>query len=135
MESPDLKSNSPDDAQLEGLLRAHSTLPPLRDDGFSARVVAALPPAVTPRAAAATSPVRGWLIGAAALLGVVVAARPGGSGAAAPGAADQLEAFFAAIQPALAPLADPSVLLALLVSAISLAFVYRRMLWAKLVAK
>lgn len=66
MEPNDLKSTPPDDAQLEAWLRAGAMLPPLPDDGFSRRVVAALPPP-SPR-----FPPRVWVCGAGALLGVGV---------------------------------------------------------------
>lgn len=44
MEPADLNSQSPDDAQLDAWLRQSSVLPPLPDNGFSAQVIAALPP-------------------------------------------------------------------------------------------
>ena len=43
MEPADLNSPSPDDARLDAWLRDSSALPPLPDNGFSRRVVAALP--------------------------------------------------------------------------------------------
>lgn len=44
MEPNDLKSPTPpDDALFDTWLRSHATLPPLPDDGFSRRVLAALP--------------------------------------------------------------------------------------------
>ena len=43
MEPTDLKNELPDDAQLEAWYRAHLATPPLRDGGFSQRVLAALP--------------------------------------------------------------------------------------------
>ncbi len=44
MEPHDLKSNpSPDDARLDAWLRTHTALPLLPDDGFSHRVLTALP--------------------------------------------------------------------------------------------
>ena len=51
MESPDLNLRPPPDDPLEKLLRAAS--PPVPDDGFTARVTAALPP---PRRAAHSRP-------------------------------------------------------------------------------
>ena len=44
MESFDLNSRNPDDAQLEEWLRTNATVPPLPDGGFSSRVLSALPP-------------------------------------------------------------------------------------------
>jgi hypothetical protein len=49
MEPADLKPTPPDDGPIEAWLKAHATLAPLPDDGFSARVLAALPPPATPR--------------------------------------------------------------------------------------
>ncbi|HWA28365.1 MAG TPA: hypothetical protein VG734_22135 [Lacunisphaera sp.] len=50
MEPSDLKPTPTDDAQLEAWLRTNSILPPLADDGFSRRVLAALPPPARRRA-------------------------------------------------------------------------------------
>ncbi len=52
MEPADLNSSPPDDARLEAWLRAHSAAAPLPDDGFSARVLAALPARTHPALAA-----------------------------------------------------------------------------------
>jgi hypothetical protein len=43
MESDHVKPTPPDDTQLESWLRTNSSLPSLPDDGFSRRVLAALP--------------------------------------------------------------------------------------------
>ncbi len=43
MESTDLKNELPDDAQFDAWYRTHLATPLLRDDGFSGRVLAALP--------------------------------------------------------------------------------------------
>lgn len=47
MESSELNQSSADDSRLEACLRASSATPPLPDDGFTARVLAALPPAAS----------------------------------------------------------------------------------------
>ncbi|MDO8540924.1 MAG: hypothetical protein Q7S40_10855 [Opitutaceae bacterium] len=122
MESADLKSNSPDDAQLEAWLHANSAIAPLSDDGFSHRVLAALPPPVAP----AKPSIRPWLCVAAALIGSIVAIHSGEAGAA-----NQFPNIVAALQAAFSPLSDPSVGLALITTAASLVIVY----WRKLVAK
>lgn len=68
MESSDLKSDSPDDAQLETWLRANASLAPLPDDDFSGRVLAALPPPARRRA-----PGRAIACAVGAVVGVVFA--------------------------------------------------------------
>jgi hypothetical protein len=127
MEPADLNRNSPDDAQLEAWLRANSTRPPLPDDGFSAGVLAALP--LAPRTSAISSS-RGWFCAVGALLGVTIAAISGRHG---PSGAEQLAALGPQLESAIAPLADPATLLALVVTALSLVFVYRRELLGRLV--
>ena len=126
MEPKDLKSDSPDDAPIEAWLRARATLAPLPDDGFSTRVLAALPPAARSMKPA----LRPWLCAAGAIVGCVLAAS---SGLTAPAAVDQVAALASALQTALTPLADPSFGLALVVTGVSLAFVYWRELTSKLV--
>lgn len=69
MEPDDLNSLSPDDAKLEAWLRANASLPRLPDDGFSCRVLAALPP--VSRKARVSERRRVVLCGAA--VGVIVA--------------------------------------------------------------
>ena len=69
MEPSDLNFPSSDDAQIEAWLRTSSRLPPLPDNGFSARVVAALPARRQNR--------RAWLCAAGTVLGVAVAALGG----------------------------------------------------------
>jgi hypothetical protein len=69
MEPTNLKPPSPPDDQIEAWLRTSSQLPPLPDDGFSARVVAALPARRQNR--------RAWLCVAGAVVGVVIAALGG----------------------------------------------------------
>lgn len=131
MEPANLKPDSTDDAQVEAWLRANATAAPLPDDGFSERVLTALPAAQP--AAPARPAWGGWLYAAAAVLGVLAASRSGGGGTRELRA--QLADLVPAAQAATAPFADPSVLIGLIVTALSLAFVYRRELLARLVAK
>src|SRR5215216_2846305 len=105
MEPTDLNSKSPDDAQIDASLRAGSAVSPLPDDGFSARVLAALPPART----RLNSSLRAWLCAAGALIGGIVAASSSGTG---PDASEQFASMIASVRTSLAPLADPSVMLA-----------------------
>jgi hypothetical protein len=119
MEPNDLKSTPPDDAPFEAWLRASAALPPLPDDGFSRRVLSALP------APAGRSPVSprllSILLGAA--LGAALAAYKAFTAAPvefvlpvpSPGATD-----------ALAQLADPKLHVALGVTVLTLAFVFWR---------
>jgi hypothetical protein len=65
MEPNDLKSPAPDDA-LEAWLRTSSSLPPLPDDGFSRRVLAALPPPASRLSR------RTWFCAGGALIGAVI---------------------------------------------------------------
>lgn len=67
MEPNNLNSPAPGDAALEGWLRTSAPLPPLPDDGFSRRVLTALPPPV-PRFSART-----WACVGGAVVGVVIA--------------------------------------------------------------
>lgn len=66
MEPDHLKSTPPDDAQLDTWLRANTTLPALPDDGFSQRVLTALP---APQRPTGVSP-RMLIIGMGAVAGV-----------------------------------------------------------------
>ena len=68
MEPNDLNSLPPDEAQLDAWLRASTTQPPLPDDGFSQRVLSALPPPARP-----DSVRRLWFCVAGALIGGGVA--------------------------------------------------------------
>jgi hypothetical protein len=73
MESNDLKSSpAPDDAAFETWLRTNAALSPLADEGFSRRVLVALPPARrrTPRRALVALAAIGGVI---ALVAAVVA--------------------------------------------------------------
>lgn len=129
MEPANVKPNSPEDAQLEAWLRANSAASPLPDDGFSARVLTALPPAAPARAEQSRSSRRGWLCAAAALLGVFLVAKTSPSSS---NAVEQLQALLPPLQAAAALLTDARTLLALVVTAVSLAFVYRRELRIRL---
>jgi hypothetical protein len=132
MEPANLKPDSPDDAPIEAWLRVNSTSAPLPDDGFSARVLAALPaPAASPTGERTPS-LRGWLCGGASLLGVIVAANFSGHDPAGATAADQFAALLPPLQTAATSFADPTAWLALVVTGVSLAFVYRREIVTKL---
>ena len=126
MEPSDLKSSSPDDAQLEAWLRSRSAVPPVADEGFSARVLAALPPPAPRRV---SSSLRGWLCLAGALIGAGVAWQ---SGWRHPDAAWEFADLLPNLQAVISPLSDPNVLLAVVVAGMSLAFVYWRELRTKL---
>lgn len=125
MEPNDLKSPTPpDDAHLEAWLRTHAALPALPDDGFSPRVLTALPaPArhsrVSPRLLAI-------LLGAAA--GVALAAFK--FLAAAPLEFSPLPIGSEATA-ALAQLVDPKLLMAVAVTVVTLAFVFWRDVWRR----
>jgi hypothetical protein len=68
MESDDLKSNPSDDAALDAWLRSAGSLPPLRDDGFSQRVLATLPAVARPAAQ------RVWVCATGAAAGLAMVA-------------------------------------------------------------
>jgi hypothetical protein len=116
MEPHDLNSLPSDDAQLEAWLRASSSLPPIADHGFTARVIATLP-----APAAQRSTRRTWFCLAGAFVGLVVAGLKISSG-------PDFTANVPAITPdaalALKQLADPSFLLAMGVTAASLMFAF-----------
>lgn len=126
MESPKLTPDSPDDARIEAWLRMNSAAEPLADDGFSARVLAALPPppAIESRRR------RTWLCIVGAVGGAVLTAVQGSKWSEAAGQFTGLTTEFRA---AFTPLADPSLALGLGLAAVTLAFVYRSELRARLV--
>lgn len=117
MEPTDLKNELPDDAQLEAWYRAHLATPPLRDDGFSQRVLAALP---VPARRSTEKRRLFCLVGA--LLGTAVAAvrinivegRP-----------TDLAALNPEFREALVQLANPAFGLAIVITIFSLWFVFR----------
>ena len=117
MEPNDLKSPAPDDTPLEAWLRAGSLQPPLSDDGFSARVLTALPPPkrrIPPR----------LIVGVAgALAGLFVEAQPFLSGGTP---LDRLPALDAALVQAFEPLAHPAIGLAIGVTLGTLVYVFWR---------
>ena len=123
MESPDLNPPSPDDARLEAWLRTSGAAAPLPDDGFSARVLAALPPpspAVAPAGLLAArrraAHRRAWLCLIGAALGCALAFSGGGSAGLDRG----VDALLPAIAAAGRLLATPSLGLAAAVTAVSL---------------
>jgi len=117
MEPNDLNSLPPDDVQLEAWLRASTTLPPLPDDGFSQRVLTALPPP-----AREDSVWRRWFCVAGALTGGGVAALGAfGSGNQTAGLADLQDTILAT----LAQLSVPGFGLAVGITVGSLWFAFR----------
>ena len=116
MEPADLNHPANDDARLEAMLRRAA--PPLPDDGFSARVLAALP---APEAAAALwRRIAFCLAGAAAGYGFAL-----WRGAAWPDLQLELEQFATALVNATSTLADPLLGAALVVTALSLLFAFQ----------
>ena len=124
MESPKLTPDSPDDARIEAWLRMNSAAEPLADDGFSTRVLAALPPR-----AAENQRRRAWLCIVGAVTGAVLTAAQGSRWS---DAAHQLTALMTEFRTAFMPVFDPSLAMALVFAATALAFVYRRELRARL---
>ena len=74
MEPTDLKNIPPDDAQLEAWLRSANPAAPLPDDGFTPRVLAALPPSTAAHGVRR----RMLCVTAGAIAGTVVAFSLGG---------------------------------------------------------
>lgn len=114
MEPNDLKPTPPDEAALEAWLRTSAALPPLPDDGFSRRVLAALPPA--PRSSR-----RILFCLAGAFVGAVVAAFPFFH-------VSDLPALNATLLHTLEQLAQPAVGIALGLTLASLGYVF----WSEL---
>lgn len=117
MEPNDLKPNPPpDDAHLDGWLRANAALPPLPDDGFSRRVLTALP-------APARRSARLVVIALGAVVGIGFAAIKFATGA-------PVEFYLPAVGPefadTLVQLTDPRLHTALGVTVVTLAFVFWR---------
>lgn len=131
MESPDLNPPPPEDARLEAWLRTHGAAAPLPDDGFSARVLAALPPpapAVAPAGLLAArrraAHRRAWLCLVGAALGCALSFS-GGTADLVRGA----DALRSALAAAGEQLATPSLGLAVAVTSVSLIVGY----WPELV--
>jgi hypothetical protein len=117
MEPNDLKPTPPDDASLDTWLRAHAALPTLPDDGFSHRVLTALP-----ARRSHTSP-RLLAIALGAVLGIGFAAAKFATGAPVD---FSLPALGPEATDALAHLTDPKLHAALGVTVVTLAFVFWR---------
>lgn len=111
MESPDLKSTPPDDAAFEAWLRASSTPPPLADDGFSRRVLTALPRSFQRRVQRSVGCIAAVILGSALALAGVLRAGHGVT-----------DALFISLEN---PLATPPALLAFGVTAVSLWYAFR----------
>jgi hypothetical protein len=100
--------NASDDARLEALLREHPA--PLADDGFSARVVAALPRRRRSRAP--------WCVALGALAGMAAAVAQIARG-------EPIAQAAADLSQGLAALGDPLVLLAAIIAALAAAYALR----------
>jgi hypothetical protein len=124
-EDVNLSPNVNDDAQLEALLR--TAAPVLPDDGFPARVLAALPAAEAERIP--WRRIAFCLVGAAAGCGFAL-----WRGVSWPGLQSGLEQFAAALVNAGPALADPLLGAALVVTTLSLLFAFRAELREKLMS-
>jgi hypothetical protein len=126
MEPSDLKPDSRSDDPVEAWLRAGTDAPPLPDAGFSQRVLSALPP---PSDRRRTASLRRSLCLSGAVAGALIAGLGGL-------ALDELPVRLGAIGSALAEvpvrLATPASAFALALTAVSLAYVYRRKLGLRL---
>lgn len=125
MESPKLTPDSPDDARIEAWLRINSAAEPLADDGFSTRVLDALPPP-----AAESQSRRTWLCIVGAASGAAIAAAEGSRWS---DAARQLTGLATEFRAAFTSVIDPSLAVGLMFAVTALAFVYWRELRARLV--
>jgi hypothetical protein len=119
MESPDLNSLSSDDERLQAMLLEGS--PPLADNGFSARVMRALPPETQTFAPYA----RVVVCVLSALLGVVFVWAQGVSLESLTLAANRISE---ALTPAGASLGDSRIIFALAVTVLSLLYAFHRQL-------
>jgi len=124
MESPKLTPDSPDDARIEAWLRMNSAAEPLADVGFSARVLAALPPPP----ATESERRRTWLCIVGAMSGAILTAAQGSRWSEA---ARQFAGLTTEFRAAFTPVADPSLAVGLAFAAAALAFVYWRELRAR----
>lgn len=116
MEPDDLKSPPPADDQLETWLRANAAATPLPDDGFTRRVLASLPPP-----ARAGMPRRAAFCLAGTVAGLVL---PWLTGTRLPDVAANAVELRRLAQPALRQLADPNLILALIVTGACLLYVF-----------
>ncbi len=114
-----MKPSSPDDTPVEAWLRSSASLPPLPDDGFSHRVLAALPPPARRRA----NRLRLVLCLAGALAGVALVLQHSPD---FPDIFHRLEQLDPVLNQATSQLADPAFAIALGVTAASLLFVFWR---------
>lgn len=126
MESPKLTPDLSDDARIEAWLRINSPAEPLADDGFSTRVLAALPPP-----ASESQRRRTWLCIVGAVTGAVLTAAQGSRWS---DAARQLTGLTTEFRAAFTPVFDPSFAVGIVFAAAALAFVYWRELRARLVS-
>jgi len=117
MEPTDLNPTPPDDPQLEAWLRASASLPPLPDDGFTQRVLTALPSPASKHSAQRT-----WVCVGGALVGIAVATFGALSSGSLPAS---LPVFEDTILTALSQLSVPAFGLALGITILSLWFAFR----------
>lgn len=122
MEPSDLNPPPPDDAALETWLHTHAVEQPLPDDGFSHRVLAALPPRIIVTSTASAR--RRWLCAAAATIGLLIAL--GQTRLAWSDESERLSQVGASLVNTFGRIADPSLALALALMLGSLAYVYHR---------
>jgi hypothetical protein len=127
MEPADLKHPGPDDRQLEAWLRDQPAQPPLPDDGFTARVMAALPPAIDCAALAAArhqaASRRVWLCFLGAVTGLIVA-RLAAPAATLDGAAGEVAAVLQQLSAGARQIQSPSLPLALGLTFAALLWIY-----------
>lgn len=124
MEPDDLKSSAPGPDPVDTWLRANAAATPLPDDGFTQQVLTKLPPPSKPAAAR-----RGLfcLVGAGA--GLLL---PWLTGTRLPDLAAHAAELNRLAQPALQQFTDPNLILALVVTGLSLLYVFGpRRLWSR----
>lgn len=123
MEPTDLNSPRPGDADLEAWLREHAAQPALPDDGFTPKVLSALPMVVRSAARRHAAQRRLWfcLVGALAGLATGLLSSQDGPTAAATPDASALPSLLVA---ATGQLTTPAMALAAVVTAVSLLVVY-----------
>jgi len=117
MEPTDLNPPPPDDAQLEAWLRTSTSQPLLADDGFTQRVLTALPSRTNRQ-----SVQRSWFCLGGALVGIVVAILGAFQSRGLPA---RFPAVKEEVLVAVAQLSVPAVGLALGIAAVSLWFAFR----------
>lgn len=120
MESPDLKSRPSDEDPLDALLRR--PLPPLPDHGFTRGIMEALPP---PTPARRPVSVRLIVVVLSALAGIVLAGIAALKSGSMGTLGAELQSIDATVLQTAAALKDPTFLIACVVTAGSLFYVFR----------